>query len=233
MFPSEKQREREARPTTWASKYYQVDLIFLTLVRDTAFYSQYNNHRPSPLLPAPPAPLASSKSQHILSTASCLQPWQGESREHMKLTTFFPASCRHIPATLGKWPLAWLGRGKAVGLCARHWHPRIPKSSVHQDAMTLLLAPGLVGKVFSHVIVIVQDIAWCSQVLGNKEANTALRLCQQGFGRQESSKKYKFWCRHLLWNPPWAHLSPRGKERSSCVNYGKNCRATGDPSRFS
>lgn len=39
MFPSEKQREREreARPTTWASKYYQVDLIFLTLVRDTAF----------------------------------------------------------------------------------------------------------------------------------------------------------------------------------------------------
>ena len=60
----------------------------------------------------------------------------------------------------GQWPLAWVGRGRAVGLRVRHGHPRVPKSSGHQDAMTLFLAAGLVGEVFSHVIVLVRDEAW-------------------------------------------------------------------------
>lgn len=79
-----------------------------------------------------------------------------------------------------------------MGLRVHRGHPRVPQSSVCQDAMTLLLAAGLVGEVFSHVIVLVRDEAWRSQVLGNKEANTTLRLCQQGFGRQEPSRKHGF-----------------------------------------
>ena len=108
------------------------------------------------------------------------------------MATFFPATCQDTPPALGKWLLAWLGRGRAVGLRVRHGHPRVPESSAHQDAMTLLLAAGLVGEVFSHVIVLVRDEAWRSRVLGNKEASTTLRLCQQGFGRQEPSRKHEF-----------------------------------------
>lgn len=64
-------------------------------------------------------------------------------------------------------------KGRAAGLCACHWHLQVicPIS----DSMTWLLASGLVGKVFSHVLVIVQDKAWGSWVLSNEESKHSIR----------------------------------------------------------
>lgn len=55
MFPCGRQI---AELTTRASKFYQVGLIFLTLVRDTSFYSQVSNH-------LPPPPLLSTHHWHL------------------------------------------------------------------------------------------------------------------------------------------------------------------------
>lgn len=46
----------------------------------------------------------------------------------MELAAFHPTSCQHTPPTLGKWPLAWLGRG---GPWARMLAVGTPKSSAH------------------------------------------------------------------------------------------------------
>lgn len=52
MFTDGKQKWGcTAGTTMWASKCYLVDTIFLTLVRDTATLTQWNNHLPPPPFP--------------------------------------------------------------------------------------------------------------------------------------------------------------------------------------
>ena len=118
MLPSEKQRKREARPTSWASKYYQVDLVLLALVRGAAFYSQFSHHLPSP--PLPHTPLASSKAQQILSTAK-LPPALGKERgrERMKRPhSSLPAVNTHHPPWASGHLRGWVGAEPWACACA-------------------------------------------------------------------------------------------------------------------
>lgn len=103
------ERGHPAGPTIGASRYYQVDLSFLTLVRNTAFYSQRNSHLLLHLYSPPPGTF------HGWAGRLCSKvPPALAGRQQMKLATFFPAGCQHTAPTPGKWPLARLGRDSTV-----------------------------------------------------------------------------------------------------------------------
>lgn len=95
--------------------------------------------------------------------------------------------------------------------------------------MTQLLAVGLVGEVFSHVTVIVQDKGWYNQVLSNKEGKHSIKTVNKsledrshpGYTSSEAATSSKT---HL-----WLTPSPGGKGRSSCTNSGGNGQAARNP----
>lgn len=103
-------------------------------------------------LPAHPAP---STAGQILSAPRCLQPWQGDREGANKTGHVFPTGWQHThhPPWASGHLQGWAEAVPSVDLCAHCWRP---KSSAHQDTGTRLLAPGLMGEAFFHVIATVQ-----------------------------------------------------------------------------